>query len=120
MTLEIPRRLRRVRRVIEATLEDLPAPLKEALERSGAVVVLMDEPPEDVGPDTFGTFSGATYYETESPFAMPSEPPAIELYLSAFADLAGDPRVLDDEVRLTVLHEIGHFLGFTEEQLEDV
>ncbi len=118
--MEIPRRLRRVRKVIEETLEALPAPLKEALDRSGAVVVLMDEPPEDVEPDTFGTFSGATFYESESPFAMPTDPPVIELYLSSFADLAGEPALLDEEVRLTVLHEIGHFLGFSEEQLEDV
>lgn len=41
-------------------------------------------------------------------------PPKIELYLSTFRDVA------DDEVRLTVFHEIGHFLGFDEDDLEDV
>lgn len=118
--MEVPRRLRRVRKVIERTLDELPEPLRQALDRCGAVVVLLDEPPEDVEPDTFGTFSGATFYESESVFAAPAEPPVIELYLASFADLASEPDRLDEEVRLTVLHEIGHFLGFDEDDLADV
>lgn len=83
-------------------------------------VDLLDRPPDDVEPDTFGTFSGGTDYELDSPFSLAPAPPRIELYVSSFADLADDPDELDEEVRLTVIHEIGHFLGLEEEDLEDV
>jgi len=113
-------RLKLIRKVIERTLAELPPDIRAALDESGARIVLLDTPPPDVDPDVFGTCSGATAYESGTPFLAVTESPQIELYLSSFADLADDPEVLEQEVRLTVIHEIGHFLGFEEDELEDV
>ena len=45
-------------------------------------------------------------------------PPRIILYLDNLWDLAeGDPAIFAEEVRTTYLHELGHFLGFDEDDL---
>lgn len=113
-------RLKTIRRIVEQTLTELPSEIRAALDESGARIVLLDAPPPDVDPDVFGTCSGATAYESGSPFLAVTESPQIELYLSSFADLADDPEGLAEEVRLTVIHEVGHFLGFEEDELEDI
>jgi predicted Zn-dependent protease with MMP-like domain len=46
---------------------------------------------------------------------MPAE---IELFLENLWDFAdGDHKVFCDEVRITYLHELGHFLGWDEDDL---
>jgi predicted Zn-dependent protease with MMP-like domain len=109
-----------VRRVILETLDELPKPLREALDRNGVAIDVLAEPPPDVGADVFGTFSGGTMYELETPLGGPVEPARIELYLASFDEFEEDLAALEEEVRLTVIHEIGHFFGFDEEYLEDV
>ena len=45
-------------------------------------------------------------------------PPQILLFLDNLWDLAGgDPAVFRDEVRLTYLHELGHYLGWDEDEV---
>jgi predicted Zn-dependent protease with MMP-like domain len=45
-------------------------------------------------------------------------PPQILLYLDNLWDYAGaDPETFAEEVRVTYLHELGHFLGWDEEDL---
>ncbi|MEK8022865.1 MAG: metallopeptidase family protein [Candidatus Hydrogenedentota bacterium] len=109
-----------IRRVILRTLEELPSDIRDALARCGASIDVLDEPPPDVGADTYGTMCGGTAYDMESPYSVAPEPPRIELYVSSFRDLVGDRRAWENEVRLTVIHEIGHFIGLGEEDLEDV
>ena len=62
---------------------------------------------------------------------MPPEPARVVLYqknIEAYAadaaqdDPSGPPvdEIIREEVRLTVLHELGHYFGMEEDQLEDV
>lgn len=47
-----------------------------------------------------------------------SLPPQILLFIENIWDLAeGDETVYRDEVRLTYLHELGHFLGWDEDEI---
>ena len=47
-------------------------------------------------------------------------PLQILLFLENLWDFAeGDPEVFLEEVRVTYIHELGHYLGLDEEQLED-
>ena len=47
-------------------------------------------------------------------------PPQIILFIDNLWDMAeGDENVFRDEVRTTVLHEIGHYFGLDEADLED-
>lgn len=71
---------------------------------------------EGFEPDLLGLFTGSPH-GTELARDQPM-PPEILLYLENLWDLAeGDPAVFQEETRLTYLHELGHYLGWDEDDL---
>ncbi|RRJ94920.1 metallopeptidase family protein [Opitutaceae bacterium TAV4] len=71
---------------------------------------------EGFEPDILGLFSGTAFGE-ELTQDQPM-PPQIFLYLENIWDFAeGDVAVFREEARLTYLHELGHYLGWDEEDL---
>lgn len=73
---------------------------------------------EGIDPDTLGLFSGATLEEEQHGEAMISG--QITLYLENLWDFAeGDPGIFREEVKVTLLHELGHYLGLNEDDLID-
>jgi predicted Zn-dependent protease with MMP-like domain len=71
---------------------------------------------EGFEPDILGLFTGNAH-GTEIAQSHPA-PPQILLYLENLWDFAeGDPAVFREEVRLTYLHELGHYLGWDEDEL---
>lgn len=105
--------------VVETARKNLPAPLRalaEAIpvhceERPGRD--LLDEGFED---DILGLFTGSAYgtdYREDQP--MPAQ---IILFLENLWEFAeGDEAVFRDEVRITYLHELGHYFGWDEDDL---
>ena len=71
---------------------------------------------EGFEPDILGLFTGnphGTEFSADNP-----APPQILLYLVSLWDFAEeDPEVFREEVRLTYLHELGHYLGWDEDDL---
>jgi predicted Zn-dependent protease with MMP-like domain len=66
--------------------------------------------------DILGLFTGSPH-GTELSQDNPM-PPQILLYLDSLWDFAGgDVELFRDEVRLTYLHELGHYLGWDEDEL---
>lgn len=104
---------------VEAARRELPPEVREAAK---SVPVLFEAAPgEDVlaegfEPDLLGLFSGSplgTEFSGEVP-----EAPRIILYTANLWDHAGgDPGAYRAEARLTYLHELGHFLGWDEDQV---
>ena len=71
---------------------------------------------EGFPPDLLGLFTG-TPHGAELAETNPT-PPQILLYLDNLWDFAGgDQAAFAEEVRVTYLHELGHFLGWDEEDL---
>jgi predicted Zn-dependent protease with MMP-like domain len=67
-------------------------------------------------PDILGLFSGSPHGE-EATSDHPL-PPQIFLYVENLWDYAeGDVEIFRDEVRLTYLHELGHYLGWDEDEV---
>ncbi len=67
-------------------------------------------------PDILGLFVGSAHGE-ESDEAAPL-PPQILLFLENLWDYAGgDPETYRNEIRLTYLHELGHYLGWDEDEV---
>jgi predicted Zn-dependent protease with MMP-like domain len=89
---------------VRRALDSLPPQIAERL-RNVAVVV-EDEDPDD--PDLFGLFR-------EEPYL----PATIAIYRRPLADSFPDPDELEHEIRITVLHELGHYFGLEEDQLGD-
>jgi len=97
----------------------LPAELRSASE---PVVTLYQDVPDPAilqqgfEPDLLGLFEGASRMEADPTSSDP--PPRIILYLENLWDLAGgDSKIFAEEVGTTYLHELGHFLGFDEDDL---
>lgn len=71
---------------------------------------------EGFEPDILGLFTGSPH-GTELTHDNPA-PPQILLYLENLWDFAeGDVEVYRDEVRITYLHELGHYFGWGEEEV---
>ena len=106
---------------IRATIAELPPELRERAEP--LPVVYERVPPPDmldevVQPDTLGLFVGEAFPDGEG---GPSPlPPQIFLFLENLWDFAeGDEETYLDEVHVTYIHELGHYLGLNEEELEE-
>jgi predicted Zn-dependent protease with MMP-like domain len=105
--------------VVAATQRRLPPEIREA---ARSVPVRFEAAPgADVLADGFeddllGLFTGSAH-GTELSAGNP-EPPRIFLYTANLWDYSeGDVESYRDEVRLTYLHELGHFLGWDEDQI---
>lgn len=110
---------RLAREAVERIRSRLPQKLRSASE---PVLILYQDAPDPAvleqgfEPDLLGLFEGANRLEA-NPVSSDS-PPRIILYLRNLWDLAaGDPQIFTKEVRTTYLHELGHFLGFDEDDL---
>ena len=67
-------------------------------------------------PDILGLFTGSPHGQ-ELAHDNPA-PPQILLYVESLWDFAeSDVEIFRDEVRLTYLHELGHYLGWGEDEL---
>jgi predicted Zn-dependent protease with MMP-like domain len=104
---------------IEATLEDLPKPLREQARQLPVTFEAMPNAglqADGIEVDTLGLFTGAELAD-EGNTVMPSQ---IILFLENLWDFAErDEKVFCEEVRVTFLHELGHFFGLGEDDLTE-
>ena len=72
---------------------------------------------EGVADDSMGLFSGPALNEPTDPDCL--ESPSVTLFLAELWDYCGeDLPTFDEEVRITYIHEFGHYLGLDESELE--
>ena len=72
---------------------------------------------EGVADDSMGLFSGPALNEPTDPDCL--ESPSITIFLAELWDYCGeDLSTFDEEVRITYIHEFGHYLGLDESELE--
>ncbi len=120
MTMKDSALIARARKVVQRTLEGLPDPVRAAAREvpisyhnrsSGGI--LEGEDTDDI----MGLFVGEAHGHTGSEInAVPAQ---ILLFVDNIMDEAGgDPGRFDEEVRLTYLHELGHYLGWDEDEVE--
>jgi predicted Zn-dependent protease with MMP-like domain len=99
---------------VRAALDALPDRIAAAL-RNVAVVV-EDENRED--PDLFGLYEGVPLPERGDEAG--SLPDRIVIYRLPLEDEFPDPADLEREIRITVLHELGHYFGLDEDRLAEL
>ena len=108
-------------RIVTESLNLLPAQLKNALEN---VVVVVDEWPSkdqltNLGEDDYrnllGLYEGVPKTERFNyNFTLPDR---ITLFRRPLEEISNSRRELIHEIKQTVLHEIGHHFGLSEEEL---
>src|SRR5947208_12838488 len=90
---------------VRRALDSLPPRLAQALEN--VAVVVEEQDPDD--PDLFGLWESAEY--------MPDK---ITIFRRPLVESFPDPKELEEEIRITVLHELAHYFGIDEERLEEL
>jgi len=104
---------------VRRTLQTLPADLRDRLRDVPVVFENLPGPAlrEDGFPDDLlGLFEGPCH--GEQAVDRSGQSPTITLFLENLRDeSADDPDVFRQEVRTTLLHEIGHYLGLDEDGL---
>jgi len=101
---------------VRRALESLPEDLRSAM--SNVEIVVEDENPED--PDLLGLYLGIPLTERGSGYAG-ALPDKIAVYRLPLEEaFGGDPALLREEIRITVLHELAHHFGIDEDRLEEL
>jgi predicted Zn-dependent protease with MMP-like domain len=90
---------------VRRALDELPPQLAKALEN--IAVVVEEEAPDD--PDLFGLWESAEYL-----------PDKITIFRKPLVQAFPDPGDLEEEIRITVLHELAHYFGIDEDRLDEL
>jgi predicted Zn-dependent protease with MMP-like domain len=106
--IEIARLANRLPADVQQALRDVPVHLRAKPDPDIA---------KDFGDDLLGLFTGEARYERGETL-LPG-PPQIHLYLENLWHFAGhEIDAFMEEVRITLLHELGHYLGWDEGDME--
>ena len=90
---------------VRAALDSLPPQLAGALEN--VAIVIERENAEE--PDLYGLFDQPEY--------MPAK---ISIYRKPLEEDFPDAAELEEQIRVTVLHELAHYFGFEEDRIADL
>lgn len=104
----LPRQFRDQLRNVEFVVEDWPS--RELLLEEDL------DPEEDV---IYGLYQGIPLPERSS-LDPPLLPDKITIFAAPLIEDFPDPDELREEIRLTVLHEIAHYFGMDEEEIEEL
>ncbi|HEY3447570.1 MAG TPA: metallopeptidase family protein [Myxococcales bacterium] len=103
---QLPERVRRYLTNVSISVEELPADED-----------LAGDPP--LAPDLLGLFSGPAYTERKTDDPWSHFPSAIVLYQKNLQRSCRSRDELIEQIGITLVHEVGHFLGLSEEELYD-
>ena len=104
----LPKEFRQQLRNVEFIVEDRPS--KELLRAEGL------DPDQDT---LYGIYEGVPLPE-RSALDPPLLPDKITLFAEPLLQDFADPDELREEIRLTVLHEIAHYFGMDEDEIEEL
>ena len=90
---------------VRRALDALPPQLARALENVAVVV----EEQDPVDPDLFGLWQSHEF--------MPDK---ITIFRRPLVRAFPDPAELEEEIRVTVLHELAHYFGIDEDRLDEL
>jgi len=120
----VPQRWRTNRRTFERVVAEelarLPAQFRE---RISNLAVIVAEWPEDEAPDQdaddtelLGLYQGIPYGARSSDYSMVL-PDRITIYRQPILSICRTEAEAREEIRLTVIHEVGHYFGLGDDEL---
>jgi predicted Zn-dependent protease with MMP-like domain len=111
--------------LVEQALREIPKRFRKAMHN--VVVVVEDEPPQDVlddldvepGDTLFGLYQGTPL--TERGWGHGNNlPDRISIYQGPIEEACEDEDEIRDCIAETVIHEFGHYFGMSEEEIEEI
>ena len=112
----VARALDRLPEVFHAHMENVSVVIAEEPDRELLESMGMD--PDDPEDTLFGLYEGVPL--TERGFDEVLLPDSITIYRRPLLEWAESEEEIVEEVRITVLHEIGHFFGMDEDKLDEL
>jgi predicted Zn-dependent protease with MMP-like domain len=109
---------------VRQAIAHLPETFRKALEQVAVIVEPMPtrevagDDPTAVPPDVLGLFTGASLAERDLDAA--ELPPTIHVFQRNVERTCQSRDELVEQIRVTLYHELGHYLGFDEEGVADI
>jgi predicted Zn-dependent protease with MMP-like domain len=115
----------RFERLVEEALREIPRRFRDAIKN--VAVIVEDEPPDhvlhemDIGPEDelFGLYEGTPLPDRGASYGN-TLPDRISIYQVPIEEACDT----DDDIRIcvaeTVIHELGHYFGMSEEEIEAI
>jgi predicted Zn-dependent protease with MMP-like domain len=111
-------------RLVDRALAGIPAPYDQALRE--VAILIEDEPSQrqkaenDIEPwdSMYGLYEGVPRSEYGADWS--ATPNRITLFRLPLEEDFPDPMELEEEVRMTVLHELAHHLGIDDDRLDEL
>ena len=119
--------MREFHRLVGRALDDLPPDIQKVIDN---VAILVEDVPAastlaDIGPDgddhqgaehLFGLYTGVPLTERQG--GLPMLPDTIVLFRRPIESACSSREEVVREIRVTLLHEVGHYMGMNEDDLE--
>jgi predicted Zn-dependent protease with MMP-like domain len=110
--------------IVESAIERLPEEIRQHLDN--LVISVRKKPSRamvrelgDAGADLLGLFQGVPLTE-RSVTAPPLYPDTIFLFQEALEAICSTLEELREQIEITVVHEVAHFIGMDEERLAEL
>ena len=103
--------------VMQSALDAVPVALMDMLDNVAFFVE--DEPPADHPDDLLGIYEGVPLTERDLGWAG-ALPDRITLFRGPLTRMCQDVMELEDEITITVVHEIAHHFGIGDERLHEL
>jgi len=98
-------------------LDLIPDELAKMMSNVGVLVA--DEPPADE-PDLLGLYEGVPLTERDGWWDAGSLPDRITIFKGPLTRLCDDREDLLDEIAVTVVHEVAHHFGISDDRLREI
>ena len=103
---------------VSAALDSVPPALMAMLDNVAFFVE--DEPPPDEPADLLGIYEGVPLTERDFGWGSGALPDRITLFQGPLSRMCADREELEDEITITVVHEIAHHFGIDDDRLHDL
>jgi predicted Zn-dependent protease with MMP-like domain len=101
---------------VATALDTIPPDLAVLIDN--CVVLVEDDPPQNVPPDTLGLYSGTPLTERGQYYT--GLPDTVQIFRRPILDICEAEEDVVEEVRITVVHEIAHHFGISDDRLREL
>lgn len=102
--------------MVDAEFESLPEEMVRDLDN---VAIFVEDLPEDGSMRLLGLYHGIAVTDREQ-YGFGELPDTISIYRLPLCAVAADEKQLREQIRITLVHEIAHYYGLTDDELHDL